>query len=54
MAYVFDTVANALLSNYSEYETVSLLIVAVPSAIAELAFAVWLLAKGGVQSDALW
>ncbi|MEA3501592.1 MAG: DUF4386 domain-containing protein [Actinomycetota bacterium] len=52
-AYVFDTVANVMLSNYSEYETVFLLIVAVPSVIGELAFAVWLLARGGVQQVAL-
>lgn len=52
-AYVFDTVANALLSNYSDYETVFLLIVAVPSIVAELWFAVWLLMRGGVQQEAL-
>ncbi|MFV9672988.1 MAG: DUF4386 domain-containing protein [Acidimicrobiia bacterium] len=52
-AYVFDTVANALLSSYAEYETVFLLIVAVPSVVAELWFAVWLLARGGVRQEAL-
>ena len=52
-AYVFDTVANALLSNYAEYETVFLLIVAVPSVVAELWFAVWLLMRGGVEQEAL-
>ncbi len=52
-AYVFDTVANALFSNYSEYETVFLLIVAVPSVVGELAFTVWLLRRGGVQHEAL-
>ncbi|MEA2024035.1 MAG: DUF4386 domain-containing protein [Actinomycetota bacterium] len=52
-AYVFDTVANALLSNYSDYETVFLLIVAVPSVVAELWFAVWLLTRGGAEHEAL-
>jgi hypothetical protein len=49
VAYVFDTVANAMVSSYSEYETVFLLIVAVPSVVAELWFAVWLLVRGGRQ-----
>lgn len=52
-AYVIDTLANALLSNYAEYETVFLLIVAVPSVVGELAFAVWLLRRGGVRREAL-
>lgn len=53
VAYVFDTIANALLSNYAEYETVFLVIVAVPSVVAELALAVWLLTRGGVRQEAL-
>ena len=52
-AYVFDTVANALLANYTEYETVFLLIVAIPSVVAELWFAVWLLMRGGVEQEVL-
>jgi hypothetical protein len=52
-AYVIDTLANALLSNYAEYETVFLVIVAVPSVVGELAFTVWLLRKGGVPQAAL-
>lgn len=46
-AYIVDTVANSLLSNYAEYETVFLIIVAVPAVIAELAFTIWLLLKAG-------
>jgi len=46
-AYVTDTLANALLTNYADYETVFLLMVAVPSVIGELAFALWLLLRGG-------
>jgi len=51
VAYVFDTVANALFSNYTEYETAFLLIVAIPSVVAELWFAVWLLMRGGVERE---
>lgn len=46
-AYVTDTVAHGLLANYADYETVFLVIVVVPSVIGELAFAVWLLLRGG-------
>ena len=52
-AYVVDTLANVLLANYAEYETVFLLIVAVPSVVGELAFAVWLLRGGRVRQEAL-
>jgi hypothetical protein len=48
-AYVVDTTAISLLANYADYENVFLAIVAVPSVVAELAFAVWLLRGGGVQ-----
>ena len=53
VAYVFDTLANTLVSNYMEYETIFLVIVAVPSVVAELWFTVWLLTKGGAQQEAL-
>ena len=52
-AYVVDTLANVLLANYAEYETMFLLIVAVLSVVGELAFAVWLLRGGGVRKEAL-
>jgi hypothetical protein len=48
-AYVIDTTAISLLSDYADYENVFLAIVAVPSVVAELAFAVWLLRGGGMQ-----
>lgn len=51
--YIFDTLAHALLSNYDDHATVFLLIVAVPSVVAELAFTVWLLVRGGRQQEAL-
>lgn len=50
-AYVIDTVANALLTNYSEYETAFLAMVAVPAVIAELAFTLWLLLKAGKEQE---
>ncbi len=52
-AYVLDTLANALLADYADYETLFLLIVAVPSVVGELSFAVWLLARGGKEQEAL-
>lgn len=39
-AYVLDTAAVSLLSNYDSYANVFLVIVALPSVIGELAFAV--------------
>jgi hypothetical protein len=51
-AYVFDTAAHGLLPNYADYETAFMMIVAVPSVVAELAFTVWLLARGGRQQVA--
>ena len=47
LTYVIDTVAHSLLQNYSEYETLFIVIVAVPSIIAEGWFGIWLLVKGG-------
>lgn len=47
LAYVADTVANTLLSNYGDYETLFIAIVAVPSIIAEGWFGLWLLLRGG-------
>jgi Domain of unknown function (DUF4386) len=51
--YVIDTLANALLANYGDYETAFMLIVAVPSVIGELAFTIWLLLRGGKEPAAL-
>jgi Domain of unknown function (DUF4386) len=51
--YLIDTLANALLANYGDYETAFLLIVAVPSLIGEFAFTIWLLLRGGKEQGAL-
>ena len=48
--YVFDTVAHFLLSNYSDYASIFLLLVAIPSILGEMSFALWLLIKGGRTS----
>lgn len=45
--YMIDTVAHFLLSNYGEYSTIFLTLVAIPSIIGEMSFAIWLLIKGG-------
>lgn len=52
-AYVINTLANALLSNYDDYEAVFVTIVAVPAVIGELAFPIWLLLRGGKERKAL-
>lgn len=46
MGYLIDNFAKLLLSNYADYETIFLLIVAVPGVIGELSLAIWLLYKG--------
>ena len=50
--YVVDTVAHFVLSNYSDYASVFLLLVAVPSIFGEMSFALWLLIKGGKTKGA--
>ena len=45
--YMVDTGAHFLLQNYEEYSSIFLALVAIPSIIGEMAFAVWLLIKGG-------
>ena len=47
VAYVVDTTAHLLLSNYEQYGSVFLAMVAVPSIVAEGWFGLWLLVKGG-------
>ncbi len=44
--YLIDSFANFLLTNYEDYETIFLLIVAVPGVIGELSLAFWLLIRG--------
>lgn len=51
--YMVDTVAHILLSNYSDYDTVFLTLVAIPSIFGEMSFALWLLIKGGKNNERL-
>ena len=46
-AYVIDTLARAVLSNYADVENLFLALVAVPSVVGELWLTVWLLRKAG-------
>ncbi|MDD3246589.1 MAG: DUF4386 domain-containing protein [Methanosarcina sp.] len=46
LGYLIDSFANFLLPNYTDYETIFMLIVVVPGIIGELSFTLWLLLKG--------
>ncbi|TWT05602.1 DUF4386 domain-containing protein [Planococcus sp. CPCC 101016] len=46
LGYLIDNFAQVLFSNYNDYATIFLLIVAVPGVIGELVLAIWLLFKG--------
>jgi len=48
--YMIDTAAHFLLINYESYASVFLALVAIPSIIGEMSFAIWLLLKGGKSS----
>jgi len=45
--YMVDTAAHFMLPNYDVYSSIFLALVAVPSILGEMAFAIWLLVKGG-------
>ena len=46
LGYLIDSFANFLLPNYADYQTIFMVIVAVPGIIGELSFTLWLLFKG--------
>ncbi len=48
--YMTDTAAHFLLPNYDAYGSIFLALVAIPSIIGEMSFAIWLLVKGGKNS----
>jgi hypothetical protein len=52
-AYITDTVANALLANYDDFETLFLIIVAVPSVVGELWLGLWLLLRAGKDQETM-
>ncbi|WP_081211524.1 DUF4386 domain-containing protein [Salegentibacter sediminis] len=45
--YILDTSAHFLISNYSDYQSIFLILVAIPSILGEMSFAIWLILKGG-------
>lgn len=47
--YMFDTTAHFLLPDYDIYGSLFLALVAIPSIIGEMSFAIWLLIKGGID-----
>ncbi len=49
LMYVVDTAAHFMLPNYESYSAVFLALVAIPSVVGEMSFAVWLLVKGGQE-----
>jgi hypothetical protein len=47
--YMADTAAHFVLPNYVTYGSIFLALVAIPSILGEMSFAIWLLIKGGKQ-----
>ena len=45
--YMLDTTAHFLVATYEDYASIFLALVAIPSIVGEMSFAVWLLVKGG-------
>ncbi|WP_324721630.1 DUF4386 domain-containing protein [Salinimicrobium sp. HB62] len=48
--YMIDTTAHFMLPDYENYASVFLMLVAVPSILGEMSFAIWLLIKGGKEA----
>lgn len=46
LGYLIDSFTNVLLSNYTQYESVLIIVVFVPAFIGELSLCLWLLLKG--------
>lgn len=51
LAYLTDNAAKLLLADYSAHKTLLTIIVAIPSIIGEVGFAIWLLVKGRKLAD---
>ena len=47
--YMVDTAAHFMLENYEAYGSIFLALVAIPSILGEMSFAIWLLLKGGKE-----
>lgn len=48
--YMLDTAAHFILPDYEAYASIFLVLVAIPSIVGEMAFAIWLFIKGGKES----
>lgn len=48
--YMVDTAAHFVLPDYESYKSIFLALVAIPSIVGEMSFAVWLLIKGGKEA----
>jgi hypothetical protein len=51
--YMIDTAAHFVLPDYESYAPIFLALVAIPSILGEMAFAIWLLVRGGKESAKL-
>jgi hypothetical protein len=49
--YMIDTSAHFILPNYEAYSSIFLALVAIPSMVGEMSFAIWLLLKGGKEKS---
>ncbi len=49
--YIIDTTAHFVLPDYESYASIFLALVAIPSIVGEMAFSIWLLVKGGKDSE---
>lgn len=49
--YMVDTCAHFLMLDYTHYANIFLALVAIPSILGEMAFAIWLLIKGGREVE---
>ncbi|MCJ7468324.1 MAG: DUF4386 domain-containing protein [Maribacter sp.] len=49
--YMVDTGAHFVLPDYKEYASIFLALVAIPSIVGEMSFAIWLLVKGGKEKS---
>lgn len=45
--YLIDSLAQFILPNYADYQTIFMMVVLIPGVVGELSFTVWLLGKGG-------
>ena len=51
LMYMIDTGAHFMLRDYEVYSSVFLKLVAIPSILGEMSFAIWLLVKGGKEEN---